>query len=410
MMTPTSRRNRWLQALRSSKKLQWAAGVALLLVVGLASEFARWHTLPEVAATGVGTGPAVGSAEAATALGAISAWAEKTRVAGLAVCVGVSGNVAWCSARGYGDIGRGEALTAETSMRLGSVSKPVTSILLARLAERNLIDLDRPIGAIKPDLPSHLHAMTLRQLASHTAGVRHYKWRFGWPPHETWSRRPYSSVTESLAAFSHDPLVFVPGSDFAYSSHGYSVLGAVLEHASATRFGELLDRELVAPLSLTATTLDSPSHAPNWSRSYEILGGRYRDALEVDNSRGWPGAGLRSSARDLAVLVSGLPDILHPQTLSTLLTPQSLPNGSANPQNYALGWRLAETQKFLGGAHHYRVAHHGGVSSGGSAFVLFFPDQALAVAVLANSRTGSGPLADLAFDVAEPFMARRVAP
>jgi len=41
---------------------------------------------------------------------------------------------------------------------------------------------------------------------------------------------------------------------------------------------------------------------------------------------------------------------------------------------------------------------------------LFFPDQSFAVAVLANSRTGSGPLARLAFEVAEPFMAKIVSP
>ena len=93
------------------------------------------------------------------------------------------------------------------------------------------------------------------------------------------------------------------------------------------------------------------------------------------------------------------------ETLETLLTPQRLPDGSDNSQGYALGWRLAHTREFLGGHESYRVAHHGGVAAGGSAFLLLFPDQAVAVAVLTNTRTGSGALAGLAFDVAEPFMA-----
>ena len=121
--------------------------------------------------------------------------------------------------------------------------------------------------------------------------------------------------------------------------------------------------------------------------------------------------GLRASAHDLASLVSGLghSDLVGPQALERVLTPQDLPGGSPNPQNYALGWRLGQTQRFLGGEESYRVAHHGGVSSGSSAFVLLFPDQSFAVAVLTNSRTGSSPLADLAFEVAEPFMAKIVA-
>ena len=46
------------------------------------------------------------------------------------------------------------------------------------------------------------------------------------------------------------------------------------------------------------------------------------------------------------------------------------------------------------------------MSSGSSSFVALFPDQSFAVVVLSNSRIGSGRLSDLAFEVAEPFMAK----
>lgn len=101
-------------------------------------------------------------------------------------------------------------------------------------------------------------------------------------------------------------------------------------------------------------------------------------------------------------------DLISADTLELVLTPQPLPDGSLNSQNYALGWRLAQTQKFLGGHESYRVAHHGGMSSGSSSFVALFPDQSFAVVVLTNSRIGSGSLSDLAFEVAELFMAKIV--
>jgi CubicO group peptidase (beta-lactamase class C family) len=341
----------------------------------------------------------------------IDSWLRRTPVAGMAVCVGIAGDVEWCTAHGHADIEQGRPLTALTSMRLGSVSKPITSILLARLVERGVLDLDQPIGTLKPDLPRHLHPLTMRQLASHTAGVRHYRWRLGWPPHETSSRVPYASATDSLTIFADDPLVFPPGSDFTYSSHGYTLLGAVLEQATGAHFGELLEREIAGPLGLDSMDLDSADESASWARHYEVKGKWYRQALIVDNSRAWPGAGLRASASDLVELMSGLTErnVIRATTLEQVLTPQSLPDGSPNPQEYALGWRLGQTQRFLGGKESYRVAHHGGMSSGSSAFLFLFPDYSFAVAVLANSRTGSGPLAELAFDVAEPFMARIVA-
>ena len=222
-----------------------------------------------------------------------------------------------------------------------------------------------------------------------------------------WSRETYESVTGSISAFAGDALLFAPGTGFRYSSHGYTLLGAVLERVGGKGFGELLEREVATPMGLGSTGLDSPRLESGWARCYEILGGRYRQAFAVDNSRGWPGAGLRSSARDLSLLASALPEggLLRRETLEAFLTPQKLGDGSDNPQNYALGWRLARTREFLGGRESYRVAHHGGVSAGGSAFLVLFPDQGVAVAVLANTRTGSGALAGLAFDIAEPFMA-----
>ena len=398
------------RALRSRRLWFSLAVVAVVPLILLAVEVMRWHRLPQGPATISEAAAASESHEAEQARKAIHKWMSGRQIAGLSVCVGAASRVMWCSALGYADIEEREPLTAQTSMRLGSVSKPVTSIMLARFMERGLVDLDQPIGQIKPDLPPHLHPVTLRQLASHTAGVRHYRWHLGWPPHETWSRVPYDSVTESLAAFSEDPLAFPPGSAFAYSSHGYSLLGAVLEQVGGATFGELLEREITLPLGLESTELDSPQQAPNRARHYEINRKWYRPALVVDNSRAWPGAGIRSSSSDLVKLVSGLTErgLISGDTLEMMLTPQPLPDGNPNPQNYALGWRLAQTQQFLGGHEKYRVAHHGGVSSGSSAFVLLFPDQSFAVAVLANSRVGSGPLSDLAFEVAEPFMAKIV--
>jgi CubicO group peptidase (beta-lactamase class C family) len=407
-----SDRGKDARATGSGRWLRWLAGAALLAVIPLACEVPRWHALPDPLPAASESGPESGGESASRAGAAVATWLSETPVTGLAACVAAAGRLLWCSASGLADMDTSEPLTARSSMRLGSVSKPVTSVLLARVVERGLLDLERPIGAIMPELPEHLRVVTARQLASHTAGVRHYAWRFGWPPHETWSRVAWGSVTDSIAAFAGDPLLFAPGTAFRYSSHGYTLLGAVLERAGGAGFGELLQREIVAPLGLEATALDSPRAEPGWASSYEVLAGRYRGAFAVDNSRGWPGAGIRSSAGDLSKLASVLPggDLIRRDTVERLLTPQSLADGRENPQGYALGWRLARTRQFLGGGESYRVAHHGGVSAGSSAFLLLFPDQAVAVAVLVNTRTGSGPLADLAFEIAEPFMAGLLGP
>ena len=218
-------------------------------------------------------------------------------------------------------------------------------------------------------------------------------------------------MKDSLETFASDELLFEPGTSFRYSTHGYTLLGAVVEQATGRSFGELLQQEIVDPIGLPSTGLEMGNEGDlERALSYEMIGHRYRNAIRVDNSRAWPGGGIRSSAHDLARLVSGLPQgqTVRADTLERYLTPQKLSNGSDNPQRYALGWRIGQTSKFLGGRESYRVAHHGGVSSGGSTFLLLFPEHSIAAVVITNTRTGSSALVDLAFDVVEPFMAEVV--
>jgi len=385
--------------------------VLVLIAVPLSFELTRWSPLPTEPLPVTESGPAAAGAAGIAAREAVADWLEARPVTGLAVCVGVEGEILWCSASGYANVRERRPLQPTTSMRIGSVSKAVSAILLARLDEQGLVDPDRPIGELDSSLPAHLSSITLRQLASHTAGIRHYRWRFAWPPHETWSRRRYESVGDSLEVFSSDELLFEPGTDFRYSTNGYILLGAVLEQATGRSYGELLRQEIVDPLGLRSTGLEAGEEdGPCQALPYEVIGRRYRNALRVDNSRMWPGGGICSSPHDLARLVSGLPkgQTVRADTLESYLEPQTLPDGSDNPQHYALGWRIGRTSQFLGGRESYRVAHHGGVSSGGSAFLVLFPDHSVAAAVITNTRTGSGTLLDLAFDVVEPFMAEVV--
>ncbi|NKB87196.1 MAG: serine hydrolase [Acidobacteria bacterium] len=397
-------RARWLR-----RALRALVILAVLIAVPLVLELTRWNSLPEGPLPRVVSGPARDSRAGANATGVVFAWLDDRPITGVTVCVALEGEIRWCTAAGYADLAARRPLEATTTMRIGSVSKTVSSILLARLDEQGLVEIDRPIGEVMGSgLPPHLSAITLRQLASHTGGIRHYNWRFKLPPHETYSRRRYTSVDESLEQFVSDELVSDPGTGFLYSTHGYTLLGAVLEIATGRTFGALLEQEIVRPRGLSSTALEnSPVPEQNLARPYEVVGHRYRDALQVDNSRAWPGGGILSSARDLARLASGLPQgqTVRVDTLERYLEPQTLPDGSDNPQRYALGWRIAQTSEFLGGRDSYRVAHHGGVSSGGSTFLALFPDYSVSVAVITNTRTGSGALIDLAFDVAEPFMA-----
>jgi CubicO group peptidase (beta-lactamase class C family) len=258
-------------------------------------------------------------------------------------------------------------------------------------------------------LPPALAALTARQLASHTAGVRHYspapRWWPGW--HEANSRRHYRDVEQGLSLFVDDPLQFPPGTGFQYSTFGYSLLSRLLEGASGQPFPALLTAQVFAPAGMADTAVDAPGAMPARVAFYEGVHGRYTPARPVDSSYKIAGGGLVATPSDLARFGNALQRgaLLSGAGRQTMWTPQSLADGRPNPQGYALGWRVDQSTELAADGRPLRIVHHGGSQAGAAAFLLLVPDQGLAVAVMANSSGGRGQVQETAFAIARRMLA-----
>lgn len=330
-----------------------------------------------------------------------SAWLAKHRaninVPAISAAVAVNGKLVWAEAQGWADIGRRLAATPDTTFRIGSTSKAITVSLTGRLLEKGIIELDRPISAYMPGLPSHWQELTLRQLHSHTAGLPGYEENNDWvgalDSFLLWSR--YDNVVDSLDQFDGSDLLFTPGEDFHYSSFDVALASAVLQSAADKPFLKLLDAEVAAPLGLSNTgadhLLDDPSGR---ATSYDRQGNRFYPWRGVDLSGKLAGGGLASTPADMVQLGAAYLDdsFLRPATVAMLWEPQALTNGEINEQSYALGWRSTRhSAKELGldpskfGEEVWTV-HHGGVSKGSMAWLVVYPDFGIVIAMAINAR------------------------
>lgn len=256
----------------------------------------------------------------------------------------------------------------ERRYRIGSVSKLLTATALARMAERGAIDIDLPVQRYVPAFP---HAeVTVRQLAGHLGGVRHYQ------AAEYINRKPYGSIDESLPVFLRDPLVAPPGEKYAYSSYGYNLIGAAMESAAKTSFVEILRSEVFAPFGLSRTTPDSEVTGRDRGGYFSRTdAGQIGPAVAVDLSDRLPSGGLVSTAADLARFLQGVASL--PASTRKLLF-SSMATADGTPTGVGLGWRLARD------ASGRAYAHHGGDTVGGRALVLLYPDEGVGVVLLAN--------------------------
>jgi CubicO group peptidase (beta-lactamase class C family) len=296
--------------------------------------------------------------------------------------------------RGFGtaDLENRVAATPETRFRIGSVSKPLTSIALGLLVDEGRLDLDAPVQRYVPGFPAKRWPITVRQVAGHLAGIRHYReGEFG-------NQRPYPTLTDGLRMFQDDSLLFEPGSRFAYSSFGWNLLGAVIEGASGQPYLTFMRDRVLVPLGLSHTIADFPdSLIPSRAQFYTRADstGPIVNAPFVDNSYKWPGGGYLSTTEDLArwgaAMIEG--KLLRRVTRDLLWSPMTTRDGKST--GYGIGWTVRSDS--LG----RRQVYHTGGSMGGTAILLLYPEQHLTLALLVNSdRT----LNDLASRIARWYL------
>jgi CubicO group peptidase (beta-lactamase class C family) len=323
--------------------------------------------------------PAVADRDAeavARARALVASWVAASGGPASQISVSRDGRILWSEAFGYANLELKIPATPRTRFRIGSVSKPLTAAAIGRLVEDGRLDLDAPVQRYVPDFPEKPWPITARQLAGHLAGIRHYK------PGEFVSQRHYDSVRASLAVFENDPLLFEPGTRFAYSSYGWNLLSAVVEGASGQPFLEFMQKRVFEPAGMADTSADDPGPiVPNRASFYtrDKEDGPIRNALYVDNSVKWAGGGFLSTTDDLLRFANGLMagTLLTPQTVTLLWSSQRTADGKET--GYGIGF---DNEPDAAGR---RRVFHSGSAQGGTAILILYPDERLAIAMAGNT-------------------------
>ena len=322
--------------------------------------------------------------EEASAL--IRGFMADTHSPGVAITIGQKGKVIWSEGFGYADVEqRVPVWPAITRFRVGSVAKPMTTVVLAKLYEQGRLDLDAPVQKYVSSFPKKEEGtITTRLLAGHLAGIRHYK------GDEFFILKHYSSVLEALTIFQDDPLLHPPGSKFSYSSYGWNLISAVVEAASGQDFLGYMDENVFGPIGMTRTTADQVNNIiPNRTRYYRLEDGVFLNAPPVDNSYKWAGGGFVSTSEDLVRFGFAhiQPGLLKPETVELLWTSQKTTFGEET--GYGIGWRSGIDDSGR------RWAGHGGGSVGGRTFLRIYPEEQTVVVIITNmSKVRYGDVAE----------------
>ncbi|XP_035694837.1 serine beta-lactamase-like protein LACTB, mitochondrial [Branchiostoma floridae] len=380
---------------------------------------------------------------------------------GIVVGVSVDGKEVWTEGFGYSDVENRVKCHPATIMRIASISKPLTMAALATLWQEGKVDLDKPVQEYVPSWPVKTYqgetvTITTRHLVSNLAGIRHYEKNKGKDKNdkeqqnkvtkeeressylrligekkddpekkqsstevgksdttkagkkgsqgkgefalkEYYIKKHYKNVTDSLSLFKDDPLMSRPGTEFLYSTHGWTLVSAVVEGAAKTDFLKVMNK-MFRDLGMfhTSADLNEPIiyHRSRYYTHNER--GRLANCPYVDNSYKWAGGGFISNVHDLLQFANAMlysfqccnctsknklaPGYLKCDTMRKMWGPAANTKCSWDKTAdgyYGMGWGVIPNKVEYGHGREQRfyVSHTGGAVGASSVLLILPPKQ-----------------------------------
>lgn len=301
----------------------------------------------------------------------VRAQMSERHIPGVALAVVRAGKIAKIEAYGLANVELNVPAAKDTVFEIGSVTKQITAAAVMLLVEDGKINLDEKISKYLPNAPETWSKVTVRNLLTHTSGIKNYT---GSPGFELIKRLKRDDFIRTAGAF---PLDFKPGDRYSYSNTGYNLLGHIIESASGKSYWDFLRERIFTPLGMNQTADRDPqfivkNRADGYEWENERLTGRDWDLTDL-----FAAGAIVSTISDLAKWETGLrgEKFLKKTSKEQIWTPFVLNDGKPNP--YGFGWNVTEFRS-------HRLISHGGQTAGFAANISRYVDDDLTLIVLTN--------------------------
>jgi len=296
---------------------------------------------------------------------------------GCAVGVSRAGQVALTRAYGMADLEHGMKNGPDTIFEAGSVSKQFTAAAILLLARDGKLSLDDEARKYIPELPDYGAPLTIRHMLTHTSGLR--DWGAvaaiaGWP--RTTRVHTHAHVLDIVSR--QRTLNFPSGTRWSYSNTGYNLAAVIVARVSGQSFAEFTRARIFAPLGMTRTSWrdDFTRVVRDRAVAYAPAGDGY--AMDMPFEDVYGNGGLLTTVADLLRWTQNFsaPTVGDAAFVDAARTPGRF--SDSRQHEYAMGLRI-NTYRGV------KEIAHSGATAGYRAYLVEYPDQKVAVAVLCNA-------------------------
>lgn len=317
---------------------------------------------------------------------------EAHGIAGLAAAILRDDEVLWQGTFGLADVEAGRAVTDRTLFAVASISKTIVAVPLMQLVEQGMVDLDAPLEdyfsfAVRhpsfPDVP-----ITTRMLLTHTSGLED-------------EFRTLASVMEpgaptlSLAEFSEQYVTpggslytdanwgAAPGTRWSYCNAAFALVGLLVEVVGGQTLPQQTRSGLLEPLGMDDSAWFYTDADPALlATGYTWNARTGYTALEPEGLAYYPAGSFVTSLGELSLFLRsfvgfGAVDGVRVLEEATARAMRERPFADLH-DGQALAWRYRslDGRTYLG---------HSGATLGGSANMMFRPEDGTAIILLTNS-------------------------
>jgi CubicO group peptidase (beta-lactamase class C family) len=326
------------------------------------------------------------------------AFAERSRVPGIAYGVIVDGKLLHVAAVGLREVSSNARVDTSSVFRIASMTKSFTALAILQLRDAGKLSLDDPAERYVPELASLRYAtsdaprITVRHLMTHSAGF---------PEDNPWGDQQLSATDAQLSQMVRSGIPFstAPGVAYEYSNFGFALLGRIVANVSGMPYAQYIQERVLRPLQMTSTTMEARDvPASRLAHGYRLRDGAWLEEPPLSDGSFGAMGGMLTSAADLSRWVALMLDawpardgaespVLRRSSLREMQQIMRYSGASAARQNndlflnaggYGYGLRVSQNCTFG-----QLVAHSGGLPGFGSQ-MRWLPDYGVGVITLGN--------------------------
>jgi len=327
---------------------------------------------------------------------------------------------------GYGKLSNSSNATVNenTIFKIGSITKVFTTILLADMVNKGLINLDDPIEKYLPSNVSvpqfNGHKITVEDLATHTSGLPEFPDNYCTSFFDLYKSGVQDTVQfrtdlfnctkdytfeQLYQALSNFTLTREPGSKSEYSSFGIDLLGHIMTlKSNMSSFDKLVERNIINVLGMNDTGFAlsdalksrlavghfNGQELPtmNWSKPIDPSGALHSTASDM----------LKFLSANMGLIKTKLDDAMQESHLIRHDTGYVLPNNlQASDKNENMGVYIGLGWFITTNFGHEVIWHNGATIGGYNAYMAFNPTTERGIVILCSTDTSDINITTISF-------------